>query len=224
MKRQLRIQFFISLILLVFTLSLFVVASWSWFTALVQDRIDAEVGFVDVDLDAYFLDDLENHVAATEVQIATGVFKTGVYSVNIVEPAQTNHFDRLRLTISINSNVDTYLRIKIYEQLTLTYTNFEGIITELSILMETPMPFHYDLTGWYDNRITDNYLYYMNKVQRVNVSTPLVLQLIIEPTTPFTDYSPGYSLQISFSVEAVQALQGPQNVFSLPTAPWGSAW
>jgi hypothetical protein len=108
--------------------------------------------------------------------------------------------------------------------MTLTYTNFEGIVTELSILMETPMPFNYDLTGWYDNRITDNYLYYMNKVQRVNSSTPLVLELIIEPTSAFINYSPGYSLQISFSVEAVQALLGPQNVFQLAQAPWGGAW
>ncbi|MCK7488223.1 MAG: hypothetical protein MZU97_24115 [Bacillus subtilis] len=86
--------------------------------------------------------------------------------------------------------------MKIYEQLTLTYVNFEGVVTELSILIEDFMPFNYDLTDWYDNRTIDNYLYLKTKVKRVNETTPYTIGLITSyfPNETFANYSAGYSL------------------------------
>ncbi|MDP3130722.1 MAG: hypothetical protein Q8N15_05240, partial [Bacillota bacterium] len=77
----------------------------------------------------------------------------------------------------------------------------------------------------HDNRTIDNYLYYMNPVQRVNETTSLDIGLITQyALASFAVYSPGYSLQIAFSVEAVQAAGGPENVWILATPPWGGSW
>ncbi len=222
MKRRLALSF----ALLLFTTSLLVMTSFAWFTALLEDDFTGRVGFVDVDLDVYFDNGSGGRVAATPVEIAPGVTKPGVYSVNIVDSLASNRFEQFRIYILVRSNVDTYLRVKIFEQLTLTYVNFEGVVTELSILIEDFMPFNYDLTDWYDNRTIDNYLYLKTKVKRVDETTPYTIGLITSyfPNETFANYSAGYSLQISIGVEAIQAYLGPQNVWDMPAAPWGVAW
>lgn len=221
-----RRRILLSFALLLFTALLFAWTTFSWFTALMEDDFTGRVGFVDVDLEVYFDDGNGGQIPADEVEIAPGVAKPGVYAVNVVSSDAANHFEKLRLYIRVKSNVDTYLRVKIYEQLTLTYINFEGIVTELSILIEDFMPFNYDLTNWYDNRSIDNYLYYQNKVKRIDATTPTTIGLITAyfPNQSFANYTPGYSLQVAIGVEAIQAFQGPQNVWDMPTAPWGQAW
>lgn len=220
----LRKRFFLSLGLLVLSMTLFVFASWSWLTQLFTEDLDVEVGFVGVSLDAYFWNGT-TRIEAEEVEIAPGVYKPGVYLVDITSNSADNFFEDFRLYFEITSNVDTYIRVKFYEQLTLTYVNYEGAITELSILNQDYMPFDYATTNWYDNRLTDNYQYYQLPVKRVNETTPLQIGLITQyALQSFAVYSPGYSLQIAFSVEAVQAEGGPENVWGLATPPWGGAW
>lgn len=216
----------VSIALLLLTALLFAWTTYSWFTALMEDDFTGRVGFVDVDLEVYFDDGFGGQIQANEVEIAPGVAKPGVYDINVVSSDTVNHFEKFRIYIRVKSNVDTYLRVKIYEQLTLTYVNFEGIVTELSILIEDFMPFNYDLTNWYDNRSIDNYLYYQNKIKRIDETTPTTIGLIkgYFPNQSFANYTPGYSLQIAIGVEAIQAFQGPQNVWGMPTAPWGQAW
>ena len=160
------------------------------------------------------------------MEVAPGVPKTGVYLINIVSSASSNYFEDFRLSVNVLSNVDTYLRVKIYEQLTLTYTNFEGIVTELSILHDEYMPFNYDTTNWYDNREIDNYIYYKFPVKRIDASNALVVGIISSYFSgqSFSNYPPGYSLQIAFSIEAIQAISGPENVWKLATPPWGGTW
>jgi len=222
--RTLQKRFFLSLGMLAFSMSLFVFATWSWLTAMFAEDVDLEVGFVAVSLDAYFWNGT-TRIEAEEVEIVTGVYKPGVYLIDITSNSAANFFEDFRLYINITSNVDTYIRVKIYEQLTLTYENYEGTITEMSILNQDYMPFDYALTNWHDNRTIDNYLYYMNPVQRVNETTSLDIGLITQyALASFAVYSPGYSLQIAFSVEAVQAAGGPENVWLLPTPPWGGSW
>jgi len=212
--------------MLIFSLSLFAFSTYAWFTYLKTDSFFGEVGFVQVGLDAYFVDDLDVEHAAYEVEIASGVTKPGVYLINIVTGNSDNYFEDFRLKVNVTSNVETYLRVKIYEQLTLTYTNFEGVVTELSILHEEAMPFNYDTANWYDNRQIDNYMYYKYSVERVDETTPLYIGLIDSYFSglSFSNYPPGYSLQIAFSIEAVQALDGPQNVWGETTPPWGGIW
>lgn len=223
---SIRRRILVSFALLLITALLFAWTTFSWFTALMEDDFTGRVGFVDVDLEVYFSDGNGGQIVAPEVEIVPGVTKPGVYAINVVDSLATNHFEDFRIYILVKSNVDTYLRVKIFEQLTLTYINFEGVVTELSILTEEFMPFNYDLTNWYDNRTIDNYLYYQNKVKRIDETTPTTIGLITAYFSgqSFANYTPGYSLQIAIGVEAIQAFQGPQNVWGMPTAPWGQPW
>ncbi len=223
---SLKRQVFLSFILAIFSLCMFVFATYAWFTGKYQTVFNAEMGFVQADLDVYFMDEYDNRVEATEVEIAEGVYKPGVYLINVVSSSADNHFENLRICVNVSSDVETYIRVKIYEQLTLTYENYDGSLTELSVLTDGYMAFNYDFDNWYDNRIMDDYIYYKYPVERVNSSTPLEIGLITSYFTgeSFANYSPGYSLQIGFSIEAVQADGGPENVWNLPTPPWGSTW
>lgn len=224
--RELQKRLIVSFFVLIITTFVFVGTSFAWFTALLQDEFSGTFGFVEVDLDLYFDNGSGGRIEAEEYVIVPSVTKPGVYNINIVDSNTPNHFEKLRMNVIVKSNIDTYLRVKIYEQLTLKYINFEGVETELSIIIEGVMPFKYELTDWYDNRIIDNYLYLKSKVKRVNETTPLTIGLITQyfPNQNFGNYSVGYSLQIAVSVEAVQYLYGPQNVWGLPQAPWGANW
>jgi len=300
--KVIRKKVILSFMILLFSISLFVFVTYAYFTDLMTDTFSGEMGFVDVDLNAYFDDGSGGQIEALEVVInsineATGtdvtftsstktisstsidlsvyqdgdkiriqgsssndgyyivsgtptgnslvveedltdessgasvtidsiVTKPGVYYINVVSDGNEYFFEDFRLYINVSSNVDTYLRVKIYEQLTLTYTDYFGQVTELTILFDGYMPFNYDTTNWYDNRTYDNYIYCKSAVQRVNETTPLEVGLISSYFSGenFNTYSPGYSLQIGFSVEAVQSDGGPENVWGLSTPPWGGSW
>jgi len=230
LDRSLKRKMFISLALLAFSLFLFVFSTYAWFTGKFEDIINVEVGFVQVDLDLYFVDESDNRIEATEVEILPDVYKPGIYDVNIVSPAAFNYFDNLRVYLQVSSNVDTYFRVKIYEQLALTIVNYDESITELSILIDGYMPFNYQMKDlenndvWYDNRVIDDYMYYMDPVIREGESTPMEIGMIISSGSLFEAYPVGYSLQLGFSVEAVQASNGPENVWGLTETPWGTSW
>lgn len=223
-KNSITQRFVLSFILLVFSFALSVITTISWIKILLQDNETFEVGFLDVNIDVYFQDGVVITPGA-EVEVATGVTKPGCYLVNLVDNSSVYFFEDFRVQVQIFSNVNTYFRVKIYEQLTYTYTSYEGVVTELTVMNPEYMPFNYSTTNWYDNRSIDNYIYYTLPVQRTSETVPLVLDLVASaPVGGFATYSPGYSLQIAFSIEAVQADGGPQNVWSLATPPWGSTW
>lgn len=233
--KKLQHRFFGALVLLVFSSLLFIGSTVAWLTQLLSDDVTVEIGQVIVDIDVFFYDNsTSTRTEAQEVVIDNmgtpenpddDVTKPGVYLVNITENTSAYFFDDFRVHIEIHSNVDTYFRVQIIEQLTLTYVNYLGVVTELSVINNEYMPFNYTATNWYDNRAIDGYMYYKVPVQRVSESVPLQLDLIgSAPVGGFSTYSPGYSLQIAFSIEAVQASGGPVNVWGLSTPPWGSSW
>ncbi|MBN2877945.1 MAG: hypothetical protein JXL85_09880 [Bacilli bacterium] len=291
-----------SFVILLFSLSLFIFATFAYFTDMFTDTFSGEVGFVEVNLRAYFddglggqipaqkvviesfdsatssdvsfsssthtisstnidlsvysdgdtirvqnstsndgqytvsgtptanalivVEDLTDETAGASITLDNVVTKPGVYFINVVSSGNDYFFEDFRLVIDVLSNVNTYLRIKIYEQLTLIYTDYRGEVTELSILFDGFMPFNYDLNNWYDNRIYDNYIYYTSPIQRINETTPTEIGLISSYFSgeDFNTYSPGYSLQIAFSIEAIQSDGGPENVWDLTTPPWGGNW
>lgn len=233
-SRTLKKRFILSLCALLLTSALFVISTVAWITQLFEEQMAAEFGKVEVDIDVFFYEDsTSTRTEAQEVVIddmdtpetADDVTKPGVYLINITENTNARFFDDFRVHIEILSSVNTYFRVRIIEQLTLTYTNYLGVVTELSIINNEYMPFEYSTTNWYDNRSIDGYLYYQLPVKRTSESVPLQLDLIASaPAGGFSTYSPGYSLQIAFSIEAIQSSGGPQNVWGLPTPPWGSSW
>lgn len=70
----------------------------------------------------------------------------------------------------------------------------------------------------YQNRHFD-YIYYQEMVD--NIQT---IPLLLPYGGNFGTYPSGYSLQIAFTVEAVQAIGGPQNLWGLNTPPWDGEW
>lgn len=225
---NLKKRFIISLVLLTLSLSLFVLASWGWFTQLFEEDETYLVGHVEVEIDPYFsvYNDVTlqyDRVEATFVQIQASplIEKPGVYLINIVNNGSDYFFENFRLDIIVKSSVNTYFRIKIYEQLTLTYLNYQGNYTELSILNNEYMPFDYDFTDWYDHRDYDDYLYYKMPVKRTGALEPLVISLIPDYTlSSFPIYDAGYSLQIAFTLEAVQSFGGPKYEWGQEAPPW----
>ncbi len=297
-----RKQYIFSLILLVLTISSFVFVTYAWFTTRLEQNIDYEtdMGVVDVELDIYFHDGTSRLASATQVEIAPGVYKPGVYLVNIDNETADDFIENLRVDVLIQSNVPTYFRVKISKQLTLTYTDYLGNVTELSVYMNDDImreltlfydtnwyidsyetAFYYDInndirdssgtiiyefvsTGVYTDAATQtedfyiksggnledadvdgnlvirgsnildsqdeaiayenryfNYMYYQSSVDTL---TTIPLVIAFPQTVNFGSYPDGYSLQIGITVEAVQALGGPENVWNLATPPWGGSW
>jgi len=215
--------------------------SFAWFVSRETLDFQATAGFVDVELIAYYVDDqgepiIDNEgniIEADEVEIEPGVNKPGVYAINIVSSDYDNYFRNFRVAILIHSNVDTYVRIHVVEQLTITYVNAADVPVELSVLKDYAMPFNYNEADWYDRREEDGYLYLMDEGRRVSEDEPLFIPLIdtwplMTPDEPgerlYGDYPPGYSFQIGFEIDAVQASGGPQNNWDIISPFWGGTW
>lgn len=214
----------LSIILLLVT-TILIGVSFAWFTDQETITYDGEMGFVEADIDVYFDDGLGGRIEAEEVEISVLISKEGVYRINITDQSTDFFIEDLRIDVIVSSNIDTYLRIKIYEQLTFIYDN-DGETNELAVYYEEGVDLNYNLTSWYDNRIFDNYLYYQNTVKRINETTPQVISLVgsYYQGQSFDTRSPGYSLQMAFAIEGVQAEGGPENVWEQATPPWGGTW
>ncbi len=215
--------------------------TFAWFVNRETLDFQATAGFVDVELIAYYVDeeglpitDNEgNIVEAEEVEIEPGVNKPGVYAINIVSSDYDNYFRNFRVAILIHSNVDTYVRIHVIEQLTVTYVNAADVPVELSILKDYDMAFNYNEADWYDRREEDGYIYLMDEGRRISETEALFIPLIdtwprMTPSEPgerlYGDYPPGYSLQVGFEIDAVQASGGPANNWDIASPPWGGTW
>ena len=220
--------FVFSVALLLIVISAFVFMSYAWFTKQENVYFDSQMGNVDVDINVYFEDDVLGQVPAQEVIIdqTNNVTKPGVYYVNITSNNSDYFVEDLRINIDVNSSVETYFRITIFEQLTFIYTDIHGKTNELSVLYEEPLQLNYNFIDWFDNRTFDNYLYYKNPVKRVDETTPTTIYLVDSyfENQNFETKGPGYSLQLAFSIEAVQSVNGPENVWGLDTPPWGGLW
>lgn len=188
------------------------------------------IGFVDIEIDVYFVKGNTTKRDNLYYVPVDGFVKEGVYYVNISNIDDIQFLENLRVDLIIKSNVDTYFRVAPYEQLTMIYLS-NGVYREVAVTHMGYMPFNYNLvtpetSGFYDNRVLDGYLYYTEKVQRVNATTGLVIPLIGEYFVDqrFSPYGQRYCLQIGFIVEAVQAYLGAENNWSLAQAPWGEEW
>jgi len=213
-------------VLLTFIITLVIGVSLAWFTGQEQMTYQGEMGFVDVDIDVFFEDEFGTRTEAQEVEIDPSTSKTGVYRINITSNTADFFIEDLRVDVIVKSNIDTYFRVEIYEQLTFLYLDSSDVLNEMTVPYEEGVDLNYNLTNWYDNRIFDNYLYYINPEQRVDETTPLIIPLIDSYFTgqSFDTRAPGYSLQMAFSIEAIQAIDAPENNWGFATPPWGGSW
>ena len=174
-----------------------------------------EIGFVRVKAEVYFDGVLFSETTPNEL---------GVVEINISDVSADNYFNNFSVKIVVESNVDTYFRVAVYEQFTLSYDVGDETIV-ISVTQDEFAPFDYN-NAFFDNRIEDDYFYYTNKVKRTSETEALELEFINEYEDTYPLYDSRYSINIGFVVEAVQALGGPLYNWGLENPPWDelSSW
>ncbi len=211
-----------------------------WLTNQNNDTDDVTIGEVSVEIVAYFeyydeFNVLQQKTTDIEYEYTVdgqGSFtKFGIYRVNLSNPNDAQFIKNLRVNINVLSSVDSYMRVGVYEQLTLSYVS-GGKSYEVAITQPTKMPFNYmdevDLVNpyFYDNRDNDGFFYYTNTIKRNPDTTPNTITFVADfGSTPFNLYDSSYSLQLGFIIEAVQSIEGPVINWNLPNRPWDDgAW
>lgn len=187
---------------------------------------DFMVGFVKVDVNAYFdkdgiIYDKDDGIEALLYVDNEPVVKKGVYALNITDTQNRQFIENFRVKFNVTSNVETYFRVKFIESKILRTVNSQGLITEYVLIGGFPLNI---TSNFYLH--TDGYYYYTNRVMRVDEQTPLDVTFIGSyfPGQSFATAPIGQELQVSFKIEAVQAVLGPQNNWGLLTPPWGGNW
>lgn len=211
-----------------------------WLTNQVNNTDDVTIGEVSVEIVAYFeyydeFNVLQQKTTDIEYEYTVdgqGTFtKFGIYRVNLSNEDDPQFIKNLRVNINVLSSVDSYMRVGVYEQLTLSYIS-GGKSYEVAITQPTKMPFNYmdevDLVKpyFYDNRDNDGFFYYTNTIKRNPDTTPNTITFVADfGSTPFNLYDSSYSLQLGFIIEAVQSIEGPVINWNLPNRPWDDgAW
>ena len=245
MKKFLLVSLLFSMLLTIFLLGFHVAAFLSDLDLISED---VTVGQVNVIGRAYY----EKNEELTELgYVYLGKdgnnqddYKNGIYDINISDNSADNFIENVRMYFNVYSKQNTYLRVKIYEQLTLTLTSFDPnnpevpIKTELAINMDAPTEFNYifndnlqnqddsEYNNWYDNRLIDGYIYYKIPVMRNPDNSPKRIGLIKDyfDGLSYITQPLGYSLQLGITVEAVQGFGGPIENWGLETPPWGGSW
>lgn len=220
-------------IILIILISLLTIGlSITFITAYLTDQREeqkeltiGEVGVLAVDV--YYVN-AGQKISYNEVQVLSQT-KKGVYDVNIVDPQALNYITNLRVDIKVSSNVDSYLRVKLNDQIIRKTTNYQGVITETAV-RHAPTNFNIH-ASWHieedpkDQRNT--YYYYKQKVKKTQNQSYTLLSFVIPypSNQEYNAYGEGYSLQLGIAYDIVQAnYGGPQNNWGLQTPPWGGSW
>ena len=233
MKSKIRIALcVISLVCCIMIISF----SVAYLTSLTESEVIYTVGTVDVDLEIYFVDDAGNPLATEDedgnpintfnyvCEYADGnsAIKSGVIKVNISDNDALNFAEKLRVDLVVKSNVDTYVRIAPYEQLTLTYT-VNGVTREVAVVQEESTKFNYQFAetakSFYDNRDKDGYIYFRSAVKKNEEQNRYPLISAFTTAGTFEKSDQIYSLQIGFIVESVQKIQGLEKNWGITSLP-----
>ncbi len=186
---------------------------------------DVVLGTVHVSTELYY-EKGGNEYPASEVVInpTLNIKKKGVYQVNVVDRESVEFIENVRMRVVVESDVDTYIRIKLLDQLVITTVDYLGNRTEIPIIAERT-EFYYDQTNWYYNE-ADDYYYCKQKVQRVSANEANIISFVASyfPGVHYNTRPLGYSIQMGIRTEAVQAYRGPQENWGLNNPPWGGPW
>lgn len=194
-----------------------------------QKEVDEELIIGDVGvskIEVYYLVD-DEETGYGEV-VALNRNKKGVYDINIIDRNAVDYITNLRVDIYVDSNVDSYLRVKINDQIIRKTTNYQGVITETA-LRHSPITF-YTHSSWHVEHdpldVRNTYYYYPQKIKQTT-NEPLKLSFMIPypEEQDFSAYGEGHILQLGIKYDIVQAnFEGPLKNWQLSTPPWGGAW
>lgn len=229
-------------------LILFGSISFAWIVLVNKtDSFIATAAKVDVDYQIY-LGGVVNVPEFQTLYEGSSVVKSGIYAINVSDVNADNYIDRLRMDVRINSTVDTYVRIKIIDALTLATLDYNGLHGEVSIV-DQPINYafqkHFYVNGvyyedlidaetalggitaedevvpveeWFDNYVVDGYYYYPAKIERDMTS----LQL----TIPFIEAYDGDSFtakSLGYSLQIAVIVEAIQAEHDAPIITWGLA-
>lgn len=185
-----------------------------------------EIGDVEVGHRLYFMDGaeaIEGRFVEVDPEASDPAlrYKRGVYEINITDRDSDNFIEKLRIDISVKSDVDTYIRVKLVSTMILRYSKPTGSANEIQVIGQDQVVLNVG-SGWYKN---GDYYYYTAPVKKEGAED-LVIPFIIDyfEGTYFSPYPENYSIQLGVVVDAVQALGGPQNHWNLKNPPWGGDW
>ncbi|MDY0276552.1 MAG: hypothetical protein RBQ97_00555, partial [Acholeplasma sp.] len=171
MKKNIKV---VSLLLMVVMfLSTTLTFSYLFSSEIVDD--ERIIGTVGVASDIYFVQEDGSKLRdLEEVEMKNPVTKGKVYRVNVSSTNDQHHIDRLRIDFLVNSNVETYFRVRFIDSLTLTYTNSKKETIEQSVPNDgISYVFGSD---WYYDANSDWY-YFKSKVTK---TTHSVINFIME--------------------------------------------
>ncbi|HEY8445128.1 MAG TPA: hypothetical protein VIK94_03245 [Bacilli bacterium] len=156
---------------------------------------------------------------AREINLNGNDTKKGVYFVNVSDTSALEYIDNLCIKIYVYSDVETYVRVKLFEELSIVKDTPFGKI-EYSMPMTEDINYHYD-SNWI---LYDDFYYYPQKLIRQSKQIPTEISFIVPQENLITPYDDDYFLQVGVRLESVQALLGPQKNWGLEEAPWGGEW
>ena len=220
MKKQYIIT--VMLIFLVFSLGA-VIAAFLLDTG--RSGNDVTIGKVQVTTNLFYeKDDIIYPGSEVIIDPELNIKKKGVYYINVVDSQTVEFIENVRISVTVNSDIDTYIRIRLVDQMVLTTINHLGDRTEIPIITERAA-FNYNNVNWYYNE-ADDYYYYKEKVKQQSESIPTVISFIAEyfPGFHYHTRPLGYSIQMGIRTEAVQAQQGAQKNWGMNNPPWGGTW
>lgn len=167
------------------------------------------IGTVDFNVSMYHEND--EPVNAKEV-ILNGVTKPEVYELNVSNTADKYHINKFRVHFENESNIETYLRVRPYVTLTLTYITNAGIYVELNTV--TKVEFNIPTDNWYYDNL--NHWYYYNKKIQPEIE---MINFIISGLE-FDLKAVQYTVQFKLEFEAVQSHLGPEKNGWGENPPW----
>jgi len=220
--------------------------SYAWFVLINRtDSFIVTAAKVDVDY-AIYLDGQIVDVEYFVIPNSISGTKTGVYLINVSNVEAANFITNLRIDIYVNSTVDTYLRVKVIDALSLGTIDYEGNQGEVSIV-DQPINYqfsrHWDVNGilyndlydaevalggitssdvvtkideWYDNYLNDGYFYYPQRIEREMSS--------IQLTIPFIEEFDGdifKTKSVGYSLQLAIIVEGIQADNNAPIINWG---
>lgn len=145
--------------------------------------------------------------------------KDNVFALNVSDPNSDYYITSLRANFKIESNVDTYLRVKLVVSEILTFRNNNDELVEIVTNIDDII-FNIDEDWFYD--ANTQYFYLKEKVIK-GVGSDKIVDFIAAGLN-YTPKSPQYSVQIKLKYEAVQAHLGPQKNWGLISPPLVGEW
>lgn len=188
-----------------------------FFKEIEVDEHDRVVGEVLVSTDIYF----QNGATKTPAILFSTMnneVKPNTYFVNISDLTNLYHINKLRVDFTVNSNIETYFRVKIVDSLVIINEKAGGEIEEITITRTESIPYVIDANNWYYDDL--EWFYFKDIVTNESSLINFIQAGLSHPVESVQN-----KIQLVILIEAVQAHRGPIENWKLAKRPWdGGDW